>query len=60
LQKAVQRHLLSDAPIGVFLSGGLDSSIIAMLAEKFHTSTLKTLSIVFDEANTQKKNTRTS
>ncbi len=49
LQKAVQCHLLSDAPIGVFLSGGLDSSIMSILAAKFHTSTLKTLSIVFEE-----------
>ena len=34
LEKAVQRHLISDAPIGVFLSGGLDSSIITLLADK--------------------------
>ena len=55
LQRSVQRHLLSDAPIGVFLSGGLDSSIIATLAAKFHTSALKTLSIVFDEAKYSEK-----
>ena len=34
LEKAVERHLISDAPIGVFLSGGLDSSIITLLADK--------------------------
>ncbi len=49
LQKAVQRHLLSDAPVGVFLSGGLDSGIVATLAQKYHTSTLKTLSIIFED-----------
>jgi asparagine synthase (glutamine-hydrolysing) len=31
LQQAVQSHLMSDVPLGVFLSGGLDSSIIAAL-----------------------------
>lgn len=55
LQQSVQRHLLSDAPIGVFLSGGLDSSIIAILAGKYHTSTLKTLSIDFEEAKYSEK-----
>lgn len=55
LENAVQRHLLSDAPIGVFLSGGLDSGIIAMLAGKFHTSTLKTLSIIFEEEQYSEK-----
>jgi len=55
LQKAVQRHLLSDAPIGVFLSGGLDSGIIATLAEKYHTATLKTLSIFFEEEQYSEK-----
>jgi len=49
LQASVKRHLLSDAPIGVFLSGGLDSSIMTVLAGRFHSSSLKTLSIVFDE-----------
>ena len=34
LEKAVERHLIADAPIGVFLSGGLDSSIITLLADK--------------------------
>jgi len=51
----VQRHLLSDAPIGVFLSGGLDSGIIAMLAGKYHQHTLKTLSIAFEEAKYSEK-----
>lgn len=49
LQLSVKRHLLSDAPIGVFLSGGVDSSLVCLLAAKYHTEVLKTLSIVFDE-----------
>ncbi|MEO6329517.1 MAG: asparagine synthase (glutamine-hydrolyzing) [Ginsengibacter sp.] len=49
-EQAVQRHLVADAPIGVFLSGGLDSGIIATLASKFKHNNLKTLSLYFKEA----------
>ena len=56
LQKAVERHLISDAPIGVFLSGGIDSGIIALLAGHTHQNELKTLSIIFeDEKYSEKK-----
>lgn len=48
LAAAVKRHLLSDAPIGVFLSGGLDSSIIAKLADKEQPN-LNTVSLFFDD-----------
>lgn len=48
LSAAVKRHLLSDAPIGVFLSGGLDSSIIAQLANKEQPN-LNTISLFFDD-----------
>ncbi len=49
VERAIERHLVSDAPIGVFLSGGIDSSIITILASKFANSKIKTLSIVFEE-----------
>lgn len=49
LEEAVKRHLISDAPIGLFLSGGIDSSLLTLIAKKFHGSNLHTLSIVFDE-----------
>ena len=55
LEKAVKRHLISDAPIGVFLSGGLDSSIMATLAAKNHQASLKTLSIIFEEEKYSEK-----
>ena len=55
LYNAVGRHLLSDAPIGVFLSGGLDSSIVSILAAAFQQQHLKTLSIYFDEPDFSEK-----
>ncbi len=49
IQKAVGRHLLSDAPIGVFLSGGIDSGIVTALASQYQHEQLKTLSLYFNE-----------
>jgi asparagine synthase (glutamine-hydrolysing) len=52
LLAAVKRHLLADAPLGVFLSGGIDSSLLALLAHQLlPAGTLQTLSVVFKEAN---------
>ncbi|MFD2864281.1 asparagine synthase (glutamine-hydrolyzing) [Mucilaginibacter antarcticus] len=49
LNKAINRQLIADAPIGVFLSGGIDSSIITLLAAQYRQEHLKTISIFFDE-----------
>ncbi|MEO6550163.1 MAG: asparagine synthase (glutamine-hydrolyzing) [Ferruginibacter sp.] len=54
LAKAVKRHLLSDAPIGVFLSGGLDSSIIALLANNGDTK-INTVSLYFEQGHFSEK-----
>lgn len=54
LNSAVQRHLLSDAPIGVFLSGGLDSSIVTLLANDIRLD-LETVSIFFKDKNYSEK-----
>lgn len=48
LKKAVKNHLISDAPIGIFLSGGIDSSILALLADEC-TRNLQTISVNFKE-----------
>jgi len=48
-EQAVQQHLIADAPIGVFLSGGIDSGIITMLANKSIKQNLKSVSINFNE-----------
>jgi len=51
LKVAVNRQLMADAPIGVFLSGGIDSSLISLLANQQKEQQLKTISIYFNEKN---------
>jgi asparagine synthase (glutamine-hydrolysing) len=46
LDQSVQHQLIADVPIGVLLSGGLDSSLVTAFAAR-HTSKLKTFSVIF-------------
>lgn len=48
IDASVRSHLISDVPTGVFLSGGLDSSIIAGLAAR-HSPNIRSLSVAFAE-----------
>lgn len=48
LENAVERQLMSDVPLGILLSGGLDSSTIALLANKFSKRKLQTFTATFD------------
>jgi asparagine synthase (glutamine-hydrolysing) len=48
LKESVQRRMVSDVPLGAFLSGGIDSSVICALASRY-SSKLKTFSIGFKD-----------
>ncbi len=50
LDAAVDSHLKADVPVGLLLSGGLDSSLVAAAASRVGTRRLKTFSVVFPEA----------
>ncbi|MFH1523289.1 MAG: asparagine synthase (glutamine-hydrolyzing) [Patescibacteria group bacterium] len=49
IDKAVKERLMSDVPLGVFLSGGIDSSAICYYAQKNSKQKIKTFSIGFGE-----------
>ena len=51
LRDAVRQHLRADVPVGVFLSGGLDSSLVAALAAAESSRPIRTFSIGFEEAS---------
>ena len=52
--QAIKRQLLSDVEIGILLSGGIDSALVAYFAQKYSNKPLKTFTVGFlekDEAN---------
>lgn len=50
LEDSVEKRLIADVPIGVFLSGGIDSSVITYFAKK-QKEDIKTFSIGFSESS---------
>lgn len=49
LERALAEHLVSDVPLGVFLSGGVDSSVVAAIAQRQSDRPITTYNIRFDE-----------
>ncbi len=54
LRLAVKRRMVADVPVGVLLSGGVDSSLIVGLLAEAGQEGLKTFSVGFEEANGEK------
>lgn len=57
LEDAIKRQLVSDVPVGTFLSGGLDSSIVSAVAAK-HISGLETYSVGYRDNEKYFKTTK--
>ncbi|WP_339816143.1 asparagine synthase (glutamine-hydrolyzing) [uncultured Imperialibacter sp.] len=53
LQSAFEYRMVADVPVGIFLSGGYDSTAVAALLSKDRTDRLKTFTIGFDEGNNE-------
>lgn len=51
LQKAVYKRMVADVPVGAFLSGGIDSSVVIAAMQKCGTGTTKTFTIGFTEGD---------
>lgn len=49
IEDCVRLHLASDVPLGVFLSGGIDSSAVANLAQKTSETPVHTFTLAFEE-----------
>lgn len=53
VEKAITKQLVADVPIGSFLSGGIDSSLVTAIAQQQHSTKIKTFTIGFKD---QEKN----
>jgi len=51
LKNVVQQEMLSDVPLGVFLSGGLDSSAVTLMMKELNVGVVKSFSITFEDAS---------
>lgn len=53
IESAVRRQLMSDVPVGVLLSGGIDSTIVAAMAQKHHDGPIDTFAVGFESRSVQ-------
>jgi asparagine synthase (glutamine-hydrolysing) len=51
ITSSVKSHLISDVPVGLFLSGGIDSTIIALAMKKMSNTQIKAFCIGFEDEN---------
>jgi len=60
LEESIENQLISDVPISVLLSGGIDSSLIAKIAATKSSDKLSTYNIVFEECPIEREPARVS
>jgi asparagine synthase (glutamine-hydrolysing) len=51
LRESIEQQLVSDVPLGVFLSGGIDSSSLVAILSRNHSQQLSTFSLAFQESD---------
>jgi asparagine synthase (glutamine-hydrolysing) len=59
LNDAVKAHLVADVPVGIFLSGGIDSSLVAAIAQKHNRKRIRTYTIGFSGGGDERAYART-
>lgn len=58
MSNAVKKRMISDVPIGVYLSGGVDSSVVAAYMQRYSNMPIKTFSHGFDQQTDELKYAR--
>ncbi len=58
LARAVEKQLVSDVPLGLYLSGGIDSSSLVAMASRLNKGEVKTYSLGFDEPTDELSDSR--
>jgi asparagine synthase (glutamine-hydrolysing) len=56
IRRAVSRQMVSERPLGVFLSGGIDSSTIASFSQETSSRPVRTLTVAFEEPSYDESN----